>query len=225
MNVHPAKGKNGRQVIGPNGKPGWRLAFTAGKDPATGRHRQVEERFYGTRKQAEEAWYRRQAEIDAQGAGFVKPAKETVAEYVEAWLRTYGESNLKPTTLESYRRMSRLFIVPTLGALPLADLTARHVDEALARMIRPEDDGGFGVSHRTAGYCHSILRAALNEAVRKGDLARNPVALARPPRGESQKVRGYTLADMERLTEAARGHRLEALFALAWQTGLRAGEL
>jgi integrase len=227
MNLHPVLGPDGRQARGANGKPLWRLEFSAGRDGSTGRYRRVTERFAGTRHQAEERWHARRAELDAaaRAGAFVRPLRETVQDYLNRWLADTGPGVLKPKTLSSYLQVTRLYLAPSLGALPLADLSPRHVEEALGRLVRPKDQGGAGVSARTAALAHAVLRRVLADAVRRGDLARNAAGLARAPRGESRRVTGYSLSDMRALGEAARGHRLEALFLLAWTGGLRMGEL
>ena len=228
MNVRPAtNAKTGAQIRGDNGKPAWRLEFMAGRDPETGKHRRVYERFHGTEHQAREYWYKRQAEIDreVEGGAFTKTAKETVGDYLSGWLTNTGPGILKAKTLASYRQMADLYLVPLLGALPLSELTARHVEEATGRIVRPKDAGGFGLSARTGAYAHAVLRRVLNDAVRRGNLARNAAALARAPRGEAKQVHGYSHADMLALMAAAQGHRLEALFAVSWQSGLRMGEI
>jgi integrase len=220
--------KTGAQIRGANGKPTWRLEFMAGRDPEKkGKHQRVYERFYGTEKQAQEYWYKRQAEIDrdVESGGFTKPAKETVGDYLTAWLTNTGPGILKAKTLAGYRQVADLFLVPLLGALPLSDLSARHVEEATGRIVRPKAEAGFGLSARTGAYAHAVLRRILNDAVRRGDLARNAASLAVAPRGESKQVHGYTLADMQALMAAAQGNRLEALFGLSWQSGLRLGEI
>jgi len=69
------------------------------------------------------------------------------------------------------------------------------------------------------------LHTLLDEAVRKELIPSNPVAKIRPPKQNPERVRAFTTEQMQALTTTAHGHRLEALFALAWQTGMRMGEL
>lgn len=201
-----------------NGKPSWRLRWEA-KDSGTGERRYVYETFHGPRREAERYWQRRWAEIQAQGAGFVKPQRTPLRDYLDRWLRDYAELHLKPTTAASYRRLIRLYVAPKLGAVPLADLSAPAVQGWLAEMQRSS------LSPRTVAYARAVLRAALQEAVRLGLIPSNPVDRVRPPRQAPKQVSAFTPEEVLRLQDAARGHRLEALILTAWQTGLRLGEI
>ena len=208
-----------------DGRPAWRLEFRAGKDPATGKPRREVETFRGTKREAERYWVKRQAEINAQGAGYVRPVNETLADYLRRWLQDYVEPNLKATTFGSYRTHVELHIIPALGAVPLADLTPAQVAAWQADMLRKAGRRGKTLSPKRVLNAYRALHTALEEAVRLELLPSNPVGKVRPPRQSPQEVVTLTEAQVMALTEAARGHRLEALFATAWQTGLRMGEL
>ena len=71
---------------------------------------------------------------------------------------------------------------------------------------------------------HRTLRAALNEAVRRSHLARNPVLLAKAPKLDVEDVEPYDVPEIQRLLEAAAGRRNGARRALALALGLRQGE-
>ncbi len=70
---------------------------------------------------------------------------------------------------------------------------------------------------------HRTLRAALNEAVRRSHLARNPVLLAKAPKLDEEEVEPYDVAEIQRLLEAAAKQRNGARWALALALGLRQG--
>lgn len=229
------KDKAGRQVV-VDKKPSWHLRFDH-KDPGTGKRTYIHETFRGSRRSAENRWIERQAEIRRAGAGFVKPAKLLIGEYMNSWLRDYCEVHLKPTTVASYKALARNHIVPGLGAVPLADLTAAQVAEWMAGVSRKKTGRGGGkdpdtgkmraapISPRRVAYARAVLRAALHEAVRLRLIPSNPVELVRAPKQSPKQIEAFTLAEVQRLDEAAEGIRLAALFRVAWRTGLRMGEL
>jgi integrase len=67
---------------------------------------------------------------------------------------------------------------------------------------------------------------ALEEAVQRGRLARNPVVLTQPPRRDrTYKKLGWTLEEARSFLAAASDHRLYAAFHLSLVTGLRRGEV
>nr|WP_243420782.1 site-specific integrase [Micromonospora globispora] len=76
----------------------------------------------------------------------------------------------------------------------------------------------------TAHQAHRTIRAALNEAVRRGHLTKNPAALAKAPRLPESEIEPYSVAEVQRLLVATRGRRNSARWAVALSLGLRQGE-
>jgi integrase len=71
-----------------------------------------------------------------------------------------------------------------------------------------------------------VLSMGLEEAVQRGRLARNPVALTQPPRAARSRGRlGWTLDEARGFLAATADHRLHAAFHLGLVTGLRRGEV
>jgi integrase len=68
------------------------------------------------------------------------------------------------------------------------------------------------------------LGAALNQAVNDEILQRNVAAKVDPPELDPRDLDVYTPEEARALLNAARGHRLEALFRAATSIGLRMGE-
>jgi integrase len=109
-------------------------------------------------------------------------------------------------------------LIPGLGAHRLDRLTPDHVERFYAKI-----QAGT-LSPGGAHHVHRTLRAALNEAVRRSHLSRNPVLLAKAPRTDPDEVEPYEVADIQRLLEAAAERRNRARWALALALGLRQGE-
>lgn len=141
----------------------------------------------------------------------------TVGAYLEDWLDA-SRDTVRPSTWRAYRSMVRGQLVPRIGGLPLTRLAAGDVERML-RDMEPD------LSARSRHHARAILRTALARAVRHGIIGRNAAALAEPPRVEHREAQSWDAAQVRRFLEAARGHRLEALFTLAIVTGLRQGEL
>ncbi len=151
-------------------------------------------------------------------------ADQPLSAYMDHWLRAHVEVNLRPTTADSYRRLSRLHILPHLGELPLTELTPQRLQAWVADLSLPQSTGGRRLSPRTVTYAMAILRAALADAVRLGLLERNPFTRVRAPRPGPRVVASFTLEQVRRLDAADRDQRLGALFTFLWQSGLRVGE-
>jgi integrase len=143
----------------------------------------------------------------------------TVSEYLNRWLYEVARQRTRPMTWRGYEHLVRLHILPTLGRVRLAKLTPQHVQSLVTRKV-----GEGRLSPRTIHYMHSVLRAALNQAVRWRMIHYNAAAMVSTPRVMRREVLALTPADARLLLEAARGDRLEALYSVALARGLRQGE-
>ena len=81
-----------------------------------------------------------------------------------------------------------------------------------------------GLSAGTAHHVHRTLRNALNEAVRRDHLARNPVLQAKAPRLIEEEVEPYGIEEIQRLLKAVSERRNGARWVAALALGLRQGE-
>lgn len=150
-------------------------------------------------------------------------AQTGLAAYMEEWLQARAPE-LRPATLDTYRRLTRVHILPHLGALRLGELTPQRLQAWLAQLGQTEARSGGKLSARTITYAMAVLRAALQDAVRLGVLDQTPFKRVRAPRPSPRLVESFTLADVRRLDEVAVGRRLGPLFSFLWQSGLRIGE-
>jgi integrase len=122
-------------------------------------------------------------------------------------------------TLERYEELLRLHVLPRLGPTALQKIRVTQIDDlyiALERRLAP----------RTVHHVHTILKACLNVAVRKGLISSNPAAKAEVPSpGESNH--GIVL-DEQQLTALVLGFKGTALYAIvavAAFTGARRNEI
>lgn len=171
--------------------------------------------FYGaTARDAE----RKRDEFLRQMAGGVILAGErvTVERYLRDWLEVKRPPAVRASTWERYRGIVERHIIPAIGSIPIAKLTPAAVERMLS---------GLPVSQRSRSHVRAVLRAALNRAVRHGDLARNAAELAEPPRVADAERVPLAADEIVALLDAARGHRDELLILLALTTGMRQGEL
>jgi len=171
---------------------------------------------------------------DQQRGLNIDPNKQTVAEFLTAWLEDTVKPSVRPKTYRSYEQMVRCHLVKnlkpeeieqkgldnvsSLGALPLAKLTLQVVQRWLNDKLKA------GNSPSLVSDLRTVLRAAMAYAVRDDLLPRNTAALARPPRVVRREVAPFNPEQAGSFLKAAVGHRLEALFTCALAVGLRSGE-
>jgi hypothetical protein len=96
------------------GERSWELKFDIGRD-AAGKRQIPYQSFKGTRREAELKLARLVAQ-NAAGEG-VDPSKETVATFTQRWDRDWLSLNVSPKSLERYRQVVRLYVVPHLGGM------------------------------------------------------------------------------------------------------------
>lgn len=91
-------------------------------------------------------------------------------------------------------------------------------------LLRHGGKDGKGLSPRTVQYVRAVLRKALNQALKWGRVPRNVALLVDPPTATKPQIKPLTPEQGRKLLDAARGHRLEALYRVALSLGLRQGE-
>lgn len=72
---------------------------------------------------------------------------------------------------------------------------------------------------------HSVLKSALEHAVREDELPRNVARNIKSGTPRPRRFEPLTVTEARRFLASVEGHRLQALFELALRTGLRKGEL
>jgi integrase len=207
------------------GKRSWELKFDDGHDAATGKRIIRYQSFKGTKRAAER--YLTELLKARDDGSYVEPSKLTVGEHIRARVDQWeAAGDISPKTAERYRELVENQIVPHLGAKLLqkikpADLEAWHTTlKASGRK-----DGEGGVSARTIGHAHRILKKALGEALKNDLITRNAAASQKAPKVESEEMVILTDDQMKTLLPAIAGRAIYAPAVVALFTGLRRGEL
>ena len=209
-----AKNGNGEEGITRHMKSGLYMARYTVQTP-TGPKRKT---LYGkTRREVDEKLTAAKADRDR---GLLFDADSlTVGRYLERWLADSVRDTVKAITYETYERLMRLHLVPTLGRVKLKNLTPTHV----RGLYREKLDSGLSPS--SVQRIHALLHKALTQAVNDGLIPRNATDPVKPPRQSRKEMKTLTPEQAHVFLEAAKDDRLEALYIVAIHTGLRQGEL
>jgi integrase len=139
---------------------------------------------------------------------------------------------VKYETWYDRKRNLEAHVIPHIGGIVLQDLNAAHINRLYADLLRDgrvHRDGGL--SPTSVRRIHSILRKALNDAVRWGLLQRNPVPLADPPPQKAvaaarrRSMKTWNELELRRFLESTKGHHLHPAWVFAAATGVRRSEL
>lgn len=174
--------------------------------------------FYGkTQAEVREKLDQYKADLNA---GLVLDApKLTLSQYLTMFLDNDVRPRLRPATYTAYEVIVRCHLVPHIGAVKLDKLNREHVKRLDAEMAKAKK------SPRTRQFAYTILRKALDEAMRSGYITRNPAALVKRPTSRRKVFQPFDQDQARRFLEAAAEDRLHALYVLAIATGMRQGEL
>lgn len=193
----------------------------------SGTRRQVRRRGFSTRGEAQASLTEMLASL--QQGTFVKRDDLTLGDYLAEWTEALPASGRGVATVSSYRHNLRLHVTPYIGGTRLQDLGAVDLDRLYRKLLTSgRRKGSGGLSNRTVRYVHTMLSAALTDAVSKGLLARNPAINATPPSAKSAKapeMAWWSPSELRAFLEFTADHDLAVLFRVAGATGMRRGEL
>lgn len=193
-------------------------------DPETGNKKEVRISGFLTKEDAKADRVKRQAE--AQKGKFVRPTKETVEDFFQAWIQTkVDKGSLKRATVHQYRNAIQTYLIPHLGRFTVQELTSERLENFLVSLVQSGSKKGEGLSHSTVRTVAIILSQGLDQAVRFNKINNNPMKQVEKPKGKTKKVSTYSASEIKTLLEYAKSHRLHAFIHLAIHTGARRGEL
>lgn len=203
---------------------------------------------YGATWEEADAERTRLKELQRKGVP-VDITTATLGQYLWQWLETVAKPEVRPTTYVTYELLVRLYMVPGLGKRKLRVLQSEQVRTWLNRLRsqcqcctqgkdakRAESGRARCCAKSPAECCKQypstgtlravlrVLRAALQDAVENEVLARNVAKQVKMPVGRIRKEKPWNAAEAAQFLEAAKDHRLYALWSVALAVGLRRGE-
>ena len=143
----------------------------------------------------------------------------STGEWLRYWFHDIARADLAPKTAATYASVIRLHLMPSVGPVPLLDLTAADV-RAMSAAVRAK-----GRSGATALHAHRVLSAALAQAHREAYVHRNVALLTKPPRKSRAELRVLSVDDARTIVHRSAHERLGSRWAAAILTGARQGEL
>lgn len=144
---------------------------------------------------------------------------QTVGEFLDYWLEHVAKPSVRPKTYNGYADVVRLHLKPTLGKIKLEKLTPQHVNKLI------NDKSKTDLSPTMVAYIRSVLRNALNQAMRWELVVRNAAAMVSLPKKKSDfEPKPLSREDAEAFLKKTIKNRDEALYSVALTMGLRQGE-
>ena len=147
------------------------------------------------------------------------PEREKVGDFLWRWLEETARHSVRASTYRGYEVALRLHIVPLIGHLKLARLSADDLDGLYGKLLDRE------LSPKYVRLIHAVVHRALSYAQRRGAVAVNVATIADAPSAPRKEFRTLSPEEASRLLQAALSDRLYGLYVLALTCGLRQAEL
>lgn len=180
---------------------------------------------YGkTQKEAREKL--QQVLMDSKNGILIETESVSLENWLFTWLNVYKKVTLKQTTFENYMLNYNTHIKGSnIGKLPINKLTATLIQNFYNNKASAGSNRGEGLSASTIKHLHILISGALEDAVRKSMINKNPAKLTILPKKRKQEIIPLTEKEVGRFLTEAKNDRLYALYVLEIFTGLRRGEI
>jgi len=186
------------------------------RDKVNGRRKRLF--FYG-RTREEAAQKALQARVKRAAGEPIPVGRRTLSTFMKEYLESIKPPMIRKQTWANYELLNRLHIEPALGSTQLTKLEPQGIQALLNSKIRQ------GLSAQTVHHIRTVLRRALNLALKWRFISYNPATLVEAPRRERPEISPLS-ADAVRLMLEAAGHtETGAILTVAVRLGLRRGEL
>jgi integrase len=145
--------------------------------------------------------------------------RQTVSQFLDRWLKDCVKSSVRPNTYYSYEQNVRLYLKPHLGPIQLSRLGPQHIQSFMNTQLNE------GRSPRLVQYQRTVLRCALNQAMKWNLVPRNAATLVDPPRYNKPEAAPLNPDEVNKFLKAIKQDPFETLFHVALTLGLREGEV
>lgn len=194
------------------------------KDKITGEQREVKRRGFQSKAMAENAYEELKRNIQL---GFDAASNETLAEFLEYWLKEYKEGKIAKNTFRLHNRNIKNHILPYFQNIKLDDLSYKLYQQFINHLINKN------YSKRTVEIIHGTMYSALQKAKILKKIYDNPcidvsIYSAKEKREKENKsaIKFIPYDKIEPFLEAALSdnYTYYIFFRFLIETGVRKGE-
>ena len=197
-------------------KTTWELTIDLGRDSGGKRLR----KFVNVKGEKGDAERKLRELISAAEAGLpIEVGKETVSEFIQRWLADHVAHTTRPRTHAFYAMVSRLYIEPQIGHVPIQKLTPSAVQALISSVL------DRGLSPTTARRVYATFHRALECAMKWGVVYRNVCDAIDAPREADHEIQPPDLPTAKALLSKAMETPYGVAFHLLAFTGMRRGEV
>src|SRR5260370_13586164 len=154
----------------------------------------------------------------------VKPDRRTVTEVMDQWVAEYATRKVTPKTLERFRELGA-HVTCAIGSAPMSKVTTLQLQRVYNTLLDSGKKDGSGLSVKSVRHVHGLVHVALETAVKWGLLKINPAHACDLPPVPQREAKAMDHNGTVQFMEACGENWLRDLFAMAFSTGARRGEL
>lgn len=203
------------QIIA-RGERRWLVRVYLGRDRETRKRTYHNRTVNGSLRHAHAYLTKRLHERDLSRG--VEGLQVTVDEFLDHWLKTAVKPKVRAKTYSDYTNMLSRYIRPAIGLRMLASLSPLEIQAAYQAMIDRK------LSARTIRYVHSVLRAAIRQAIRWQLLLADSTQGVQLPGQQCREMSVLTTEQARTFLKAASRSPQACIFAVALTTGMRPSE-
>lgn len=195
----------------------WFYVLEMGKDD-NGKRKQQFRRGFKTKKEAEEAYNK--VKYEMKSGTYLDASKMLYKDFLDDWLSTKQHS-LEAHTIEIYKGYIKNYLIPELGNIPLAKLSAIHIERFIS-VLKSK-----GLAHSTIERIYSVLNTSLNNAYKKEMVIKNVASLIDKPKVPKNELIVWDVDQAQAFLKTVQqsDSRFYVAFHLAIMTGMRQGEI
>jgi integrase len=194
-------------------------AIDVGKDPFTGKRKQISKGGFIKKKDAEAA--ARKIELLLDENHYVVQSKENFSDYILNWFDNHYSNRIKQTSATNSRYIieKHLLQMNAFANKEIAKVSTSDIDFFYNQKLKEN----YSTSY--IRKMHQLLNQAFSQAVKWKKIMFNPVGDADPPSVKYEEMCIWSLKDIQEFLHNCKGERLYLAFLLAIYTGMRRGEI
>lgn len=206
----PAKNKKGFT---------WSFTLDIGRDPSTGKRKQITRRGFETKKEAELA--ANQMTIEINNDTFVNEKDILFKDFITDYLKIIAQPSVKPSTFYGYKTVVEKRLIPKFGHMKIKKFTPKIISSYYTELLKE------GLTEEFIQYIHSILKMASKTAVDWKYIKNDFMVTVKAPSRQKKNVNTWSIDECNKFLNRMREQKdhIFMLYYLAIYTGMRRGEL
>lgn len=155
-----------------------------------------------------------------------------IKEWLIIWYDTYVKNNVRISTRISYEGILINHLIPNIGHIKLTDLKKTDIEKMYNKLLldgRKDKKGGLSV--KSIKNIHLVLHKALQEAVEREYIDKNPASISKVPTMknlnlEKKEIEIYSKEEQIKLINIAKNDDIYGTVVIfALETGMRKGKI